>query len=218
MNSHRWRRPAALLVAVGLSIDVPAGSTLVLYPTDYRQVNRFLTAGQRDSLLPHELPEVVLEDAQPVVISDAPGDVTMFQGSSMWHLRQNSAGAALLYLKCNDFDCDPLAEDPTTQVRRERTRGVLAGLDVTPASLVPVLGRRFQSVSREYGRDWCEDLWLRIFDEDPVRIDDRHLEVLRSVDGTRTWAALVGQSDHASEALSRLAELGAVDLVDPARR
>ena len=36
----------------------------------------------------------------------------MFYGSEIWHLRRRSAGSVNLYLKFNDFDYDPLGEDP----------------------------------------------------------------------------------------------------------
>ena len=59
-------------------------------------------------------------------IYDEPGDVMMFPGSAVWHLRRNSANTVNLYLKCNDFDCDPLAEDPSTERRRLDTADLLA--------------------------------------------------------------------------------------------
>src|SRR5258707_2166987 len=107
-------------VAVGLSIDIPPGSSLVLYPLDHRNTNMFnVSAALLESLAPDEHPAVALKNAEPVVIQDRPGDVVMFAGSSTWHLRRNGAGVVNLYLKFNDFDSDPLGEDPATNARRE---------------------------------------------------------------------------------------------------
>jgi hypothetical protein len=87
-------------VSVGLSIDIPEDSTLVLYPDDYRDVNRFnVSPDLRASLLEEELPENCLGEAREIVIPDKPGDVVMFGGSSMWHKRRNAASATNLYLK-----------------------------------------------------------------------------------------------------------------------
>jgi len=115
-------------VSVGLSIDIPQDSTLVLYPIDHREVNPFnVSPDLRASLTHDELPENCLHGASEVVIADRAGDVLMFQGSSTWHKRRNAAGAINLYLKFNDFGSDPLGEDPATPARREATKAALAG-------------------------------------------------------------------------------------------
>lgn len=205
----------ASLISVGLSIEVPSDSRLLLYPHVHREVNRFLTTAHRASLGPDELPEVVLRDEEPVEIADGPGDVVVFYGSSIWHLRRRSANAALLYLKCNDFDSDPLGEDPSTPARRARTLELVGAADrATLDGLVPVPARRLQSVTVEYGRDWDDDIRLTVFDERPVPISSHELALLRAVDGTRTVAELAGGDGEAARAVLRLAELEAVDLLD----
>ena len=96
-------------ISVGLSIDIPRGSSLVLYPHEHREANPFnVSAALRESLPEEELPENLLRDATEVVIEDEPGDVVMFHGSSMWHKRRKGAGAVNMYLKLNDFGSDPL--------------------------------------------------------------------------------------------------------------
>lgn len=108
---HKDRFPSQ--VSVGLSIDIPEDSTLVLYPYDDRGINAFNRAADfTASLQPHELPEVVLKDARPVELKDRARDVVMFAGSTTWHLRRHAARSLNLYLKFNDFGCDPLGEDP----------------------------------------------------------------------------------------------------------
>lgn len=209
---HAHKDRFASQISVGLSIEVPEGSRLLLYPEVEREHNRFLTTEHRSSLAPHERPEATLRDVDPVEIADAPGDVVLFYGSSIWHLRRNSAGAALLYLKCNDFDCDPLGEDPTTPIRRAQTLVNAAAADDVLDGLVPVPARRLQSVSIEHGRDWHAETWLTVFDEARVRISPLEAELVRAADGTRTVAELAPGSTGRA-AIRRLAELEALDII-----
>ena len=117
-------------ISVGLSIDIPAGSQLVIYPYDHLELNPFNTAADLyDSLPAHEKPEVVVRSAREVVIDDRPGDVVVFHGNCTWHLRRNSADSYNLYFKFNDFDCDPLGEDPATPARREATLAALGSAE-----------------------------------------------------------------------------------------
>jgi hypothetical protein len=89
----------ASLVSVGFSIDITRGSRLVLYPDDHRELNPFnISAALRANLEPEELPEAILPGAREVEIEDTAGDVVIFPGSSMWHLRRNPAGVVNLYL------------------------------------------------------------------------------------------------------------------------
>src|SRR5262249_9123386 len=111
--AHKDRFPSQ--VSVGLSIDIPEDSTLVLYPHDHRGVKAFNKAADFPaSLQQDERPEVVLKNAREVELKDRARDVVMFAGSTTWHLRRRAAGSLNLYLKFNDFGCDPLGEDPAT--------------------------------------------------------------------------------------------------------
>src|SRR5947208_3199867 len=75
-------------VSVGFSVNVPAGSTLVLYPDDEVGVNPFNSSAElRASLSPEEVPERTLRHARRVEIEDGPRDVVMFRGNAIWHLR-----------------------------------------------------------------------------------------------------------------------------------
>ena len=105
-------------VSVGLCIE-PADSVVVIYPGASRERNPYVSAATYyDSLPIDQKPEHTLTEDQAVAIRDEPGDVVMFYGSEIWHLRRRSAGSVNLYLKFNDFDYDPLGEDPTTIERQ----------------------------------------------------------------------------------------------------
>lgn len=210
-------------VTVGISIDIPTDSCLVLYPFDQREINRFfMSADLRESLDPHELPEVVLRDAQSVELRDRPGDVLVFPGSSMWHLRRNSANAVNLYLKCNTFDCDPLAEDPTTRIRRETTKSIVTRSDVNFDRTVPALSRQLEWSGSLAGRDWNERLFAKLWDQRPFPISDVDLAILRTADGYTPWADLAPRlgidQSILDDRLGRLARRGAIDLLEGTSR
>jgi hypothetical protein len=215
--AHKDRYPSQ--VSMGFSISIPAESRLVLYPYSHRETNPFNTsAGLRRHLQPDELPEVVLKDARELVLDDQDRDVVMFHGNNTWHLRRNAANALNLYLKFNDYGLDPLGEDPFTDGRRARTLAAVgAGVD-TLGSLVPVLSRRLDTVSRTATRDaWRDVLEARVFGEEPVGLTELQHEAVTTLDGSETLAELasrLGEPRDAAAQIARLAELGVLDLVD----
>lgn len=207
-------------VSVGISVEVPSGSHLVLYPHDDRWVNPFLSTGLRDSLEPGALPEVVLAEVDGVEIHDEPGDVIVFPGSSMWHLRRRSAGAVNIYLKFNDFDADPLGEDPSTAPRRADTLAALHGPGEALETLVPVLSRRFDSVVEERSRaGWRRTLSAVVWGGPPVPLSDPEALLLRALEPTRPVSALRAappgdlQPEDVDAGVRRLAERGVCDLL-----
>lgn len=215
--AHKDRFPSQ--VSVGLSIDIPQESTLVLYPHEHRSVNAFnKSADFRASLQPGELPEVVLRTAREVEIDDRPRDVVMFAGSSTWHLRRRAARSLNLYLKFNDFGCDPLGEDPRTAMLRSATLSALGSSEGEQLDeLIPVLSRRLDTISRVHLRNGQETLQAELFGEQAFGIDELQLEVLRSIDGGRSVADTVAEMDgsdaaEARAALVYLAERGAIEL------
>jgi hypothetical protein len=222
--AHKDRFPSQ--VSMGFSISIPAESRLVLYPYSHRETNPFNTsAGLRRHLQPHELPEVALKGARELVLDDADRDVVMFPGSTTWHLRRNAARALNLYLKFNDLGCDPLGEDPFTDGLRARTLAALSAGPESLGALVPVLARRLDTVSRTATRDgWREVLEARVFGEEPIGLTTLQHAALTTLDGSETLSALAsrvaagGDAADAARQLARLAELGALDLVDATLR
>jgi hypothetical protein len=209
-------------VSVGLSIAVPAESHLVLYPYAHREVNPFnVSAALRESLTEEQLPENLLRGARELVIHDRPGDVMMFQGSSIWHKRRNGAGAVNLYLKFNDFGSDPLGEDPRTPRLREATLAALRDGDLSRR--VPVSARRLDTITRQLTREpGVEVLQADVWGAGPVRLTEDDFALLRSLDGSRTAGQIVDaaasagrQAEAVEAALRRLAARGVVDLVTP---
>lgn len=211
---HKDRRSSQ--VSVGLSIDIPEESELLLYPHDQVSVNPYNISGALPNSLPTgERPEVIAKRAEEVVIDDQPGDVIAFRGSAIWHCRRRAAGAINLYLKMNDFNSDPLGEDPLTEPRREATlEAVQNGAELE--SLVPTLARRLDYISRMYVRDsWEEVPQAQVFDRTPVQLDQVELELLRAIDGERSGVELLDSLDAGrDEGLARIKRLAEVEVLD----
>jgi len=221
-QAHKDRFPSQ--ISVGFSIDIPQGSTLVLYPYDHRELNPFNKAAALiNSLQPDELPELVLKDAREVELADEPGDVVMFYGSTTWHLRRNAAGAVNLYVKVNDFDYDPLGEDPSTAERRERTVAIMGnGAQADLGGMVAAKSRRLDFVSRQYApHGEHESLHAVLYGSEPFGLTPAQLELLRAADGRRTLDDLVGavagsgewSRDEVQRGSVTLLERGALDLI-----
>jgi hypothetical protein len=208
-------------VSVGLSIDIPEDSYLVLYPhTDVWPNPYNISAQLSQSLEAHEQPDVVLAQAPEIRIDDRAGDVVMFPGSAVWHMRRNAAHAVNLYLKLNDFNSDPLGEDPFTDDRRRRTRELLATANGQTPRLVPVLARRLDVLARQYSRDGQEVLQAHVWEEPPVVLTRREWEIVHAVDGRRTVEQLsaslangIGDARAIEVDLRRLAGRGVLELV-----
>jgi hypothetical protein len=213
----------ATQVAVGFSIEVPAGSTLVLYPRAERDINLFNTSTElRKSLRPDGLPEARLKDATRVEIQDAPGDVMMFRGNSIWHMRERPAGTIMLYFKLNDYHCDPLGEDPRTPQYRACTRALAAAPTEQIIDAVPILGRRVDYIHHRYSRDWSEVTGVVLWGENHLTIDDEELKLLKAIDGERSVRSVVravagGTDDRVLlDKLRQLAQCGIVELLPSA--
>ena len=200
-------------VSVGLSIDIPEDSYLVLYPHTDVSVNPYNVSPQLlASLEPDQRPEVVLADAPEIRIDDQPGDVVMFPGSAVWHLRRFAANATNLYLKMNDFNSDPLGEDPSTEPRMQRTQELVASANGSLPELRPVLARRLDVVARQTSRDGQEVLHAHLWDELPVVLSQVEWDVVHAIDGRKSVSELgVAGAD---EAIRRLAQRGVIELVD----
>ena len=197
-------------VSVGLCIE-PADSEVVIYPGASRELNPYVSAATYyDSLPEDEKPEKVLTEDQAVAIRDEPGDVVMFYGSQIWHLRRRSAGTVNLYLKFNDFDYDPLGEDPTTIERQEGTRSVLANANGSLGEVVVKRSRQLEQLTQLYSRNDLEVRQAKIWGRNPVPLDEREFEILKSLNGATPLSAL---GSDAQDHVRRLAEHGVVDLI-----
>jgi hypothetical protein len=197
-------------VSVGLCIE-PADSEVVIYPGASRELNPYVSAATYyDSLPDDEKPENVLTEDQSVAIRDEPGDVVMFYGSAIWHMRRRSAGSVNLYLKFNDFDYDPLGEDPTTIERREQTQAVLATANGSLGDFVVKPSRQLEQLTQLYSRNELEVRQAKIWGRNPVPLGEQEFEILKSLNSGAKVSAL---GSDAPEHIRRLAENGVVDLL-----
>jgi hypothetical protein len=206
--------------SVGLSIHVKPGSTLVLYPYEEREVNPFNTSVQlRKSMAEDRWPERALEQARRIEIKDAPRDVIVFRGHSMWHLRANPALTTMLYLKMNSFHCDPLGEDRQSDAVRRQT---LAAAELTDEELEKVtarIGRRVDHFHKYYNRDWTEVLGVVLWKEPHFTLDEDEWRMMQAIArdcpvGTLIAAAGGGSSKvDKLNRIRRLARRGIIDLM-----
>jgi hypothetical protein len=196
-------------VSVGLCIE-RADSEVVIYPGASREQNPYVSAATYYESLPSDQkPENVLTEDQAVAIRDEPGDVVMFYGSAIWHLRRRSAGSVNLYLKFNDFDYDPLGEDPTTIERQERTRELLRGVgDLDRAIVKP--SRQLEQLTHLYSRNALEVRQAKLWGRSPVQLDEEEFRILKSLNGGKEVSAL---DRDALGRVHRLAEHGVIDLI-----
>lgn len=196
-------------VSVGLCIE-PADSEVVIYPGASRELNPYVSAATYYESLPDDQkPENVLTQDQAVAIRDEPGDVVMFYGSAIWHLRRRSAGSVNLYLKFNDFDYDPLGEDPTTIERQERTRALLSGKGSLEQAVVK-RSRQLEQLSHLYSRNALEVHQVKLWGRPAVAVEAHDFDILRSIDGGKQVSSLGAD---AVTRVRRLAEQGVVDLI-----
>jgi hypothetical protein len=216
-NPRAHKDRCATQVAVGLSVHVPAGSTLVLYPEDDREANPFQSSTElRASLPPERLPEALLCSARRVEIQDRARDVVLFRGSTMWHLRARPAGTVMLYFKLNAFNSDPLGEDPRGPEQRACTLGLLPAEDDRLAVAVPMLGRRVDYVCHRFNHLGQEVFGVVLYGEKLIGIDEAEYQALRALDGRRSLRDVAQASGVPADLLGarirRLAERGLVDL------
>lgn len=217
-HAHKDRYPSQ--VSVGLSITIPSESRLVLYPSDQREINPFNKAADYNRYLqPQDRPENTLPAAREVELADTDRDVVIFPGSTTWHLRRRAARSVNVYFKMNDFGCDPLGEDLTTEGVRAATTAAASADGVD--ALVPVVSRRLDSVSRVFTRnDWQEVLLARVYGEEPVGVTEAQFAVLRDLGAELPLDEISEKLANAQRdavevraAILRLAEIGAVDLL-----
>jgi hypothetical protein len=204
-------------VSMGFSVRIPEVSRLVLYPHDHRSLNPFNSSvAFRASLQPDELPEVALRSAREVELADEAGDIAAFPGASTWHLRRRSANAVNLYCKFNDFNCDPLGEDPETPGVRQRSLELLAAANGDTGSLRPMHARQFDKAAQVFARRPGIAVYeANVWGQQPFGLSGQQFAVLRAIDGSTTWGELVtalNSEGDVDASLRYLVEKGAVDL------
>jgi hypothetical protein len=134
-------------------------------------------------------------------------------------VRHNASNARNLYLKLNDFNSDPLGEDPSTDRRREETIKLVQSGNGQLVTAKPVLARRFESVTEQYSRLWDHTRVAEVWDSGPVPLEDVDLKVLQNLNGqsvqgiTEQVAAEGASADQVQAAIRRLAERGVLDLL-----
>src|ERR1700720_3140819 len=207
-------------IAVGFSIRVPEGSTLVIYPEHDVSINPFnSTAELRSSFSPQALPDVRLKNAPRVEIQDQPRDVQIFRGNAMWHLREHGAGTTVLYLKLNTYNCDTLGEDPHSSEIRQQTLSMAGSSPSSWTAGIPVVARRVDYIHRRYNRDWSELFGVVLYGQPHATITETEFDALRWMDGHRTVAEISWQMGHPGkdedvrEAIRQLALRGIVYLL-----
>jgi hypothetical protein len=114
-----------------------------------------------------------------------------------------------LYLKFNDFDYDPLGEDPTTIERREHTRKLLsANGDLEGAVVKP--SRQLEQLTHLYSRNALEVRQAKMWGRNPLPLGEQEFQILQSLNGGKEVSAL---GTDAQDHVRRLAEHGVVDLI-----
>jgi hypothetical protein len=207
-------------LAVGFPVHVPRDSALVLYPETDVVVNPFNSwAELREGIHPKHHPEKILKAAKPVEIRDSPGDVIVFRGSAIWHLRSNPAGTIILYLKLNSFNCDTLGEDPFTSDYLKVARTPQSLSDAELRVSIPLISRRVDSVQKRYNRDWRETLVVSIRGSATLSIDEMEFKALKLMDGIRSVGSVLDQAclgsgpESGLAMIQSLAQRGIIDLL-----
>lgn len=217
---HAHKDRFASEVSVGISVHVREGSTLVLYPYDELDVNPFNASTLlRASLSTDRHPEPRLKHARRVEINDSPGDVIMFRGHKIWHLRSNPANTTMLYLKLNSMNCDPLGEDPRTAVIRQETQKIVGCPDDQLLQLIALIGRRVDYMHKFYDRLWQEVPGVVLWGEKHYTLDDDEFRSLKLMNGRRTVEEIItelGLNGNKAAIVSKIRKLalrGVVDLL-----
>lgn len=208
-------------VAVGIPIDVPEHSRLVLYPHFSKTINPFnKSITLKDGF--DDAPNELLLDNKSVVLNAKPQDVVVFWGSSQYHERLYGAGAVVLYLKFNSMGIDPLEEDPTTLQQREKSLLLLvtkSNDQLLESSII--LSPRFQEIKRHYTRlNWQQVLKITISKDQEFIISEDEMNILLNLSSIKSIKALfrelqISQNDFLANLnkMKRLVSVGAIDIL-----
>ena len=226
----------ATQIAVGIPLEVHSDARIVLLPHSARAINPLDSAiycarssdpstasVHRWNLADADHPEPEVDwNPTPVELDVQVGDVVIFAGSSMYHGRLNAAASAVLYFKFNALRLDPLGEDPSTDVQRQKTLTILEHKSDGDLLWSAVeLSPRLQRVSRHYTRlDWTTVLQAYVSGEREFTITEADLRLLFEMRKQCTLRRALLRADIAEEQLvanvprvRRLGRLGAVDFL-----
>jgi len=207
--AHKDR--SASRVTVGIGIDIPEESRLVMWPAVDREYNPYPTAAEwRETRHECELPEHLTADIDPIEIDMRRGDVVMFRGAEIYHERHRPASTSVLYLKFNDIGLDPLGEDPNTLRAEDLSARILSnGEAQNPVVRVSprLVGLRTDELFPNLGTI----AYARtIENERAIRLTAREADLLRSV--ANSGSVAMADIDNSDKIVERLAEFGLVVL------
>lgn len=173
---------SASMVTVGIGVDVPDDSRLVLWPDSDTTYNPYPSAAEwRNTRHADELPEVVTGDRDPVEVDLRRGDVIMFAGARFYHERLRPASTSVLYLKFNDLGIDPLGEDPRT-VDAEQRSAAIEAQGFTAAHRVRISPRVIGIRTDEFFPGLGSSVSARTFEaEHGIRLTDAEATLLRTL-------------------------------------
>lgn len=195
----------ASTISLGVTVRAPEGTRAFLHVDAAREVNQHMDTHLVASLGSADHPAVAVDAADALEISDQPGDVLAFAGSSTWHGRRSPAGAVLLYLKFNDFGADPLGEDPRHEARTQASRSRLAS--AADGDAVVGLGPRFVAISeRSIAPDWRSATVAEVWDRGPLQLAPLEADLLRACARRRSLRELqaeLGDDDAVLAAIER---------------
>lgn len=202
---------SASTVTVGIGVDIPADSRLVLWPDTETEFNIFPTAAEwRNTRHAGELPEVVTAGVAPVEIDLRRGDVVMFRGANFYHERHKPASTAVLYLKFNDSGLDPLGEDPRT-IDAELRSAELAEGGAFETSRVAVSPRLISLRTEDFLPNLGMVRTARLLGVDAgVRLSDEEADLLGAL--ARSGEVPIAEIAGAGETIERMVERGLVIL------
>jgi hypothetical protein len=211
-------------VTVGIPLEVPKDSYLILYPEDHLTINPFNTSALwRTSLDTENLPENILRNIEPVKVDVQPGDVVMFRGSSIYHERVNPAYTKLLYLKFNAMKLDPLAEDPKTIQTREKSLSLLKQKSDHELLNIKVdVSPKLEKISKHYTRlYWKEVIQAYVNGEKEITLSNDEYRIIKNCNGERSIKKEIEHLGvHNNQLTShisifrRLIKLGVLELID----
>ncbi|HVB83066.1 MAG TPA: hypothetical protein VNE82_24345 [Candidatus Binataceae bacterium] len=223
-------------VAVGIPLEQGIEARLVLLTGTARRVNCLDSAiyGPRPIERAGGLARWYVEDGEDaeagelggdralIELDVRPGDVVMFEGSSIYHERLYGAKSAVLYLKFNAMRLDHLTEDPSTVTQRQKGLELLEQRnDEQLLESIVEVSPRLRRVSRHYTRqNWTSVLQAYVSGEKEFAISDDDLHLLFALEGCRTVRdVLTGLGVIEDQLMShvprirRLGKLGGIDLL-----